>query len=133
MSLPARLARGSELAAEREGAADVAGGCGGRTRGSTHEGRARSGRSEINPATHAAAHPSRATNAAASSLLWNSGDIPGVAKKVVERDAPRAVVEVQKRERRYNAHAQLITSRSPINAFCVTFKKREVPRSPSIK
>jgi hypothetical protein len=51
---------------------------------------------------------------------------------VVERDAPRAVVEVQKRERPYDAHAQLITSRSPINAFCVTFKKQEVPRPPSI-
>src|SRR5215475_9892866 len=35
MSLPARLARGSELAAEREGAADVAGAGAGRTRGPT--------------------------------------------------------------------------------------------------
>ena len=41
MSLPARLPRGSELAAQREGAADVAGACGGRTRGSRHEARAR--------------------------------------------------------------------------------------------
>jgi hypothetical protein len=42
-----------------------------------------------------------------------------------------------KRERRYDAHAQLITSRLPINAainpFCVTFKRREVPRPPRIK
>jgi hypothetical protein len=44
MSLPTRLARGSELAAEREGAADVADAGAGRARSSPYERRARSRR-----------------------------------------------------------------------------------------